>query len=260
MQTLAALIFALMLGFTSRGPSMSRHAVEPGTPGAHWEPCWRGGFNRLGEKTFACRPYVVGVAPVGAWVTIETNVERAERLRPAAEVLAEVAEREARAWPGGDVHEFAIALTTAAGWSTGFREDIETGRARGPDGEVCLADATLETARRWSDLDLAARPHLPSLLVGDDREALRRCFTILARGFAHSRVAAGWLCRAYPSRTHPQPIIESAFAVYGTGGRCFTGGRLWWAERRRFATFQKWEPRTAPAWPAWLEHPPPLTD
>lgn len=257
MQLLAALVFALMLGFTSRGPSMSRESVPAATAGARFEPCWRGGFNRLGEKTFACRPYVRGVPPEGAWVVIESNDARARRLRPAADELAEVAARELGAWESGDVHEFAIAITTAAGWSTGFREDIEDGRARGPDGEVCFADTTLETARRFSDSDVAARPNglLASSLVGPDRESLRRCFTVLARAFAHAHKSAVRLCRH-----ERQPMMQSAFAVYGTGSRCVTGGKLWWAERYRERTFEKWNPRQAPQWPAWFTDPPELVD
>lgn len=265
MHHLAALVLALMLGFTSRGPSLSRLEVPAGTAGARFEPCWSGGYDRLGdEHRFPCRAYVPSEAPRGAWVVIEPDDARAERLRPAADELAATAERELALWSGGDVHEFAIALTTAAGWSTGFREDIEDGRARGPDGEVCLADATLETVRKYSDADVAALPkgELAQAVVGRSPLALRRCFTVLARAFAHSHAQAHWRC---PVRRTHQSLMRSTFALYGTGNFCSTPAG-WVAryhfnpERMRERTFNKWLPRAEPVWPAWFQRPPALLD
>jgi hypothetical protein len=243
----AQLILALMLGFTPKTIGPSVEEVTQDTPGARWEPCYEGGWKQLGEKkNLPCRPYASNTVR-GAWVITESRESRAKRLQLPAITLYRVAQENAHLWPG-TVHEYAIAMATAAGWSTGFREDIQVGRARGPDGEVCLADTTIETARRHSNADIANLPkgELQLMLVGRNEASLTRCFTVLARGLANAYRYALRACKGAK-----QPALQSGFAVYGNGRRCVTGGRLAWQESKRFRTWARWVPRTVPVWPEW---------
>lgn len=254
MTYLGALVLALMLRFEPKdGATMSRTEVPAGTPGARWEPCFANGFDRLGEKVVPCRPYVARVPVRGAWTVMEPRAARVERLREAAEVLASVAEEQSSLWTWGSTKDFAIALATASMWSTGGREDIEVGRSRGPAGEVCFADATMETARRWADPELKALPNdeLALALVGSDPAHLRPCYRLLARAFANARKSSTWLC---PERKWRQPIMKSAFSLYGSN-RCRTGGKLWWAEGKRYETYSAWVKRDEPLWPSWFDAP-----
>lgn len=256
---IAAHVLSLMLGFRPGQTNYSRHEVAEGTPGAVWETCYAGGWRLRGNKKTGipkpqpCRPYRPGSAR-GAWVLVETREQTAERLRPAAVELAAAAHDLLPSWKGPDGERgFATAMTTAAGWSTGFREDIQMGRARGPDGEVCFADMTLPTLRQFSAPELQALPdgELALKVVGRGPAELRLCFDALARGFANA-YAKTWVCR-WPNEQR----ITRAFGVYAAGDRCppMSG----WMERKRTGTYQKYIARDEPLFPVWYL-PPPIAD
>src|SRR6185369_9524084 len=76
---------------------------------------------------------------LSAWVRIESREAGARRFEVVAEALADAAMYAGAAWRDGPV-DLARAMLAASAWSTGFREDIQTGRKRGRAGEVCLMD------------------------------------------------------------------------------------------------------------------------
>ena len=190
--------------------SCSVHPVCPQDMGACADPDGR-------ERPCCAVPrWVDGLG----WVRTETRDAGAERLRVVAQALADAALLEGERWlePGGS-QDLARAMVAAFGYSTGFREDIQTGRLRGPGGEICLSDLRISTLRRFVAEDLRDLPEdeLVGLVAGRDYQSLRRCLDAGARAMVESRRVAGWKCDA-----KGRPKLLSTFAIYGTGRYCRT--------------------------------------
>lgn len=168
-------------------------------------------------------PTVLCRAPVyldGAW----RQVERAETARARFEIIARALADESaavlqaskgKAWPGSAA-DFAVAMLAASYWSTGLREDIESGRTRGPAHEACLAD--LQPMVAWQ---FATFPHanlsaeqVSLQLVGTDYESLRRCYGAGLRALSAMRRWADAHCVNGGS--------YAGFAAYATGNSCVT--------------------------------------
>lgn len=173
------------------------------------------------EPTVVCRKpeYIAG-----RWRQVERKETARRRFAGVAEALADEAvsmevESEGRAWPGG-ASDLAVAMLAASYWSTGFREDIESGRKRGPAGEVCLADIQPLIAYSF-----AAFPHpymsvkeVSEMMVGSDYFELRRCFGAGMRALASMRRWSDLHCTPFVSRSY------AGFAAYATGSSCTTAG------------------------------------
>jgi hypothetical protein len=227
-------------------------------PRPKWNPCFSGGWNWRGEDDLEeCRPYAPDSIE-GAWVRYETRAGGVRRLEVVAQALADVAVARGKEWPTGQ-EDFARALVSAFGWSTAFREDIQVGRTRGPGGEVCLADLQVKTIRQFltdpellklKDNELAGR------FVGRDYDSLKLCFDTGAAAFLNARSAASWKCKKVrnPGNKY-RPWEENTFAMYGTGGTCFTPPPLAWAEGKRYITLLKFRARTKTTFPSWYQPP-----
>lgn len=172
-------------------------------------------------------PTILCRAPVyieGSWRQVERTETARERFRVIAEAIADESEAvmlksKGKAWPGG-ASDFAVAMLAASYWSTGFREDIETGRKRGPAKEACLAD--LQPMVAWS---FAPFPHanlsaeqVALKLVGNDYDSLRRCYGTGLRALSSMRRWADVHCKYQASASY------AGFAAYATGSRCYTTG------------------------------------
>lgn len=170
-------------------------------------------------------PVVVCNAPVflgGAWRRVERVDAARARFAGIAEALVDEAadimfKTKGRGWPGTTT-DFAVAMLAASYWSTGFREDIESGRTRGPAREACLAD--LQPMVAWS---FAPFPHanlsaeqVAEQLVGTDYDSLRRCYGTGLRALASMRRWADIHCKNQPSPMY------AGFAAYATGNSCET--------------------------------------
>jgi hypothetical protein len=179
-------------------------------------------------KPMCDAPVVVCRAPVylgGAW----RRVERVEAARARFAVIAAAiadesedvfAKSKGKAWPGGSAADFAVAMLAASYWSTGLREDIESGRKRGPAQEACLAD--LQPMVAWS---FAPFPHanlsaeqVAQKLLGTDYESLRRCYGTGLRALSSMRRWADAHCRYQITPSY------AGFSAYATGSKCQTTG------------------------------------
>jgi hypothetical protein len=197
----------------------------------------------------------------GAWVRIESKEAAAKRLEVASQALADAAEHAGASWKRGP-QDLARVMLAASAWSTGLREDIQVGRMRGPAGEVCLVDVQIKTLRAWLPYDLKDLPESELLpkSAGRDYASLRRCFDAGMVGIIRSGRAAATKCdRAtipdplVKSRRIPLPFERALFAIYGTGGLCFTPPPLDWAEVRRFNTLERFRAQKHTVFPDWYE-------
>lgn len=204
---------------------------------------------------------------LGMWVRTESRDAGTERLKVVAQALADAAEAEAEGWaePGG-AHDLARAMLSAFGWSTGLREDIQTGRVRGPGGEACLSDMRIKTLRLFADPELRnlPEPELVDAVTGLDYTSQRHCMNAGARAMVESRKVAGWKCTR--ERKAGRPTLVSMFAIYGTGTYCQTAeavgakfitlekhrALIVGLEQRKYATLLSYRARgTKPIYPAW---------
>jgi hypothetical protein len=173
------------------------------------------------EPTIMCR------APVflaGAWRQVERPDTARQRFSVIAQALADEAQdvmekSKGKAWPGS-ASDFAVAMLAASYWSTGFREDIETGRKRGPAKEACLADLQPLVAWKFAPFPHAnLTPEQVALrIVGTDYDSLRRCYGAGLRTLSAMRRWADVHCRNQVSASY------AGFAAYATGSKCQTTG------------------------------------
>lgn len=161
----------------------------------------------------------------GAWRQIERKETARRRFSVVADALADEAidlesETRGRAWPGGTATDFAVAMLAASYWSTGFREDIEAGRKRGPAGEVCFADIQPMVAYSFAGFPRAnmSIKEVAETMVGTDYFSLRRCWGAGLRALASMRRWSDLHCSPYVSKSY------SGFAAYATGNSCTTLG------------------------------------
>jgi len=217
-----------------------------------------------------------------AWVTVETRDQAAERYREAAYAAVRASVYLTRCkdelgrvvedckpvhWPEGP-RSLAMALLGSSIWESGYREDIMTGAppmGRGSLGEACVMQimpAYIKQYSHWLTPE-QRRPAPPpgkteggmtdekaaQLLLGADRKALTRCYTIGGRMLARARRHARGKCRG--------SSIYGMYAIYGTGGRCYIGAtaaRKDWAGQRAdtYKNFMGlWKPRHQPKPPKW---------
>jgi hypothetical protein len=200
------------------------------------------------------------------WVRTENRDVGTERLKVVAQALADAAEEEAAGWrePGG-ARDLSRAMISAFGWSTGFREDIQTGRMRGPGGEACLSDMRIKTLRLFVAPELRdlPEPELVDAVTGLDYASQRQCMGAGARAMVQARRVAGWKCTI-----KGRPKLLSAFAIYGTGNYCMTadvvGAKfktlnehrdiIVGLEKRKYDTVLSYRYRgDKPVYPAWYK-------
>ncbi len=187
-------------------------------------------------------------ASLGAWVRVESRETGAKRLEVVAEALADAALYASASWKEGPT-DLARAMLAASAWSTGLREDIQTGRKRGPAGEVCLMDIqpqVLRTAVPW-DLARLAPEELAQKVVGLRYPELRRCFDAGAVLIARARRWSEQHCRDWPSD-------YSIFAAYGTGISCSTVDLFGDYARLRARSYRRFRATRMTVFPAWY-HP-----
>lgn len=229
---LSAIAHSAELPLSERLTSMMMRKAHPGLSPYSLEPLDSCGVDESAptcDVTIAtcAEPTVLCRAPVfvaGAWRQVERKATARARFSVIAKALADETEdtmlkSKGRAWPG-NAEDFAVAMLAASYWSTGLREDIESGRKRGPANEACLAD--LQPMVAWK---FAAFPHanmsaeqVALSMVGTDYGSLRRCFGAGLRALASMRRWADIHCRATVSASY------SGFAAYGTGNSCSTVG------------------------------------
>jgi len=185
---------------------------------------------------------------LGAWARIESRETGARRLEVVAEALADAALYAGASWKDGAV-DLARAMLAASAWSTGLREDIQTGRKRGPAGEVCLMDiqpASLRTAVPW-DLAKLGDEELVQKVVGREYPELRRCFDAGAVLLVRARRWAEQHC-------HEWPNDYATFSAYGTGVSCNTLGRFGDYAQLRARSYRKFRATNMTVFPDWY-HP-----
>ena len=182
---------------------------------------------------------------LGAWVRIESRDTGARRLEVVAEALADAALYAGASWKDGPV-DLARAMLSAGAWSTGLREDIQTGRKRGPAGEVCLMDIqpeSLRTAVPW-DLAKLEKEALVQKVVGLGYPELRRCFDAGAVLLVRARRWAETHC-------HEWPNDYATFSAYGTGSSCTTLGRFGDYAQLRARSYRKFRATNMTVFPDW---------
>lgn len=187
---------------------------------------------------------------LGAWVRVESRETGARRLEVVSEALADAALYAGATWKDGPI-DLARALLAASAWSTGLREDIQTGRKRGPAGEVCLMDiqpASLRSAVPW-DLARLETDALIHKVIGLGYPELRRCFDAGAVLLVRARRWAEQHC-------HEWPLDYSTFSAYGTGSSCTTVGRLGDYANLRARSYRKFRATRMTVFPDWY-HPSP---
>lgn len=219
--SLAAALLSMLMAKAAPGQSPHSYEIKPECGTNESAPTCDVESPTCSEPIVLCRkPVFID----GAW----RQVERKESARARFAVIAEAVADEAvdlekssmgRAWPGG-ASDLAVAMLAASFWSTGFREDIEAGRKRGPAGEVCLADVQPMIA--WS---FARWPHanqttsaVAEQMVGADYFALRRCFGAGMSALSSMRRWADLHCTPFVSQSY------SGFSAYATGNACTTAG------------------------------------
>lgn len=199
------------------------------------------------EASILCAPPHFD-ATLGAWVRIESRETGARRLEVVAEALADAALYAGASWKDGPI-DLARAMLAASAWSTGLREDIQTGRKRGPAGEVCLMDIqpqSLRTAVPW-DLARLDKEALAQKVVGLEYPELRRCFDAGAVLLVRARRWADQHC-------HEWPNDYSTFSAYGTGSSCNTLGRFGDYAQLRARSYRKFRATNMTVFPSWF-HP-----
>ena len=208
-----------------------------------------------GEQCCSPLKWVDGVG----WARTETREAGARRLEVAMQALADAAEHHGAGWGPGP-KDLARAMLAAAGWSTGLKEGIQTGRVRGPAGEVCLMDLQLPTLRTLVPWDLARLPNeeLAQKVVGVEYPEARRCFDAGALLLVRVRREAERRCKGHP-------LDYATFALYATGDRCTTAMMPYrdkktaelkhgdWLAGPRTTSLLKWRATPVVAWPNWYE-------
>lgn len=199
------------------------------------------------EPSLLCAPPHYEPA-LGAWARIESREAGAKRFEVVAEALADAALYAGAGWRDGPV-DLARAMLAASAWSTGLREDIQTGRKRGPAGEVCLMDIqpkVLRSAVPW-DLARLEGEDLVQKVVGLEYPELRRCFDAGAVLIVRARRWSEQHCRDWPAD-------YSIFAAYGTGISCSTVNLFGDYARLRARSYRKFRATRMTVFPDWY-HP-----
>jgi len=197
------------------------------------------------EASILCRP-PRWEEKVGAWVRFESREAGARRLSVVAEALADAALYAGAGWSEGPT-DLARAMLAASGWSTGLREDIQTGRTRGPAGELCLMDiqpGVLRTAVPW-DLARLTDEELALKVIGLEYPELRRCFDAGAMLLVRAKRWSTVHCREWPGD-------YALFAAYGTGISCHTMDRHGDYARLRARSYRKFRGTRDTIFPSWF--------
>jgi hypothetical protein len=245
--------YILSLALTSVPPGTKVHSLEV------LPACGTDKSAPTCELTPVCdEPSILCAAPhyddaLGAWTRVESRETGAKRFEVIAEALADAAIYAGASWRDGPV-DLARAMLAASAWSTGLREDIQTGRKRGPAGEVCLMDIqprVLKTAVPW-DLGRLEGEALVQKVVGLEYPELRRCFDAGAVLIVRARRFAEQHCRDWPSD-------YSIFAAYGTGVSCNTVNLFGDYARLRARSYRKFRATRMTVFPDWY-HPSRRTD
>jgi len=198
------------------------------------------------EPSILCKPPRYNET-LGAWVRAERRETGAARLEVVAEALADAALYAGAAWREGPT-DLARAMLAASGWSTGMREDIQTGRTRGPAGELCLMDIQPKVLRSAVPWDLAglADEELAQKVVGLGYAELRRCFDAGAVLMVRARRFATQHCREWPAD-------YAVFAAYATGIQCHTLDRHGDYARLRVRSYRKFRATRMTVFPGWYQ-------
>ncbi len=227
--SLAALLLGLAVKFAPPGLSPHSQVVvsECGNEPGHCavgRPCDR--------PILSCRPPRWSPRR-RVWLRYEQEDEATSRYRRVTEVIARTAHQYVAGqakeaveyrWPGSAT-ELALATLTVALHESGLRRDVQFGDSplgRGPQGESCLLQLHLEQAPRFASWvpddekealsrSRSRRETFAQSLLGDDRAALVRCFSIGMRMLARSR-------RACSASGHEW--VSGMFSMYGSGTRC----------------------------------------
>lgn len=240
--------YILSLALASFPPGVTVHSLEklpdcgtdPSTPACELAPV-------CDSASILCKPPRYEPA-LGAWVRAESREAGARRLEVVSEALADAALYAGASWREGPV-DLARAMLAASGWSTGLREDIETGRKRGRAGEVCLMDILPDSLRKAVPWDLAGleKEALVQKVVGVEYPELRRCFDAGAVLLVRAHHWAENHCRKWPSD-------YATFSAYATGSRCETIGLYGDYAELRANTYRKFKATQATVFPSWF-HP-----
>ncbi|MFO0571311.1 MAG: hypothetical protein U0263_37125 [Polyangiaceae bacterium] len=228
---LAELALALMLqhGHPGRSPYSAEVVPECGSDPSQAScslepPCT--------DKTAFCRPPRWS-APRAGWVKVETRERAAQRFRTMARALSATGARlaacngetcEPLGWPGSE-RSLVLATLTVALHESGLREDVQFGHpplGRGPRGEACLVQVALDQGPRVASwltaaekeralADRDAREAFARSLLGDDPQALGRCFEVGMRLLARSRKSCSGA---------GVPWDYGMFSLYGGGQSC----------------------------------------
>lgn len=246
MTSLAAYILSLALA--SFPPGTKVHSRE------RMPECGQDPLSPSCELVPVCSEASVLCAPprwddeLKAWVRVESREAGARRFEVMAQALADAAMYARGSWREGPT-DLARAMLTAAGWSTGLREDIQVGHTRGPAGEVCLMDlqpAVLRSAVPW-DLAQLENEELAQKVVGLEYPELRRCFDAGAVLIVRARRWSEQHCRDWPAD-------YSIFAAYGTGVSCSTVNLFGDYARLRARSYRKFRATRMTVFPDWY-HP-----
>jgi len=169
-------------------------------------------------------------------VRVETRESAAQRYKAAAESLVRTATYLTRCtdedgsviedctpvrWPEGP-QSAACAMLASSIWESGYREDIMIGAppaGRGPDGEACVMQVMpqhIAANVSWlsEDQRLAmSTEDIAKMVLGSDRDSLKRCYEAGGRMLAKFRAHAGATCKG-------TTWAYSMYSAYGTGGQC----------------------------------------
>jgi hypothetical protein len=219
--SLAAALLSLMMQKAHPGLSPHSFELKPECGTDERAPTCDVEAPTCAEPTILCRkPVYID----GAWRQVERKETARARFAVIADALADEAkdfagEYGGKVWINGYV-DLAAAMLAASYWSTGFREDIESGRKRGPAGEVCLADIQPMIAwsfARWPHANQSVR-EVSEQMVGSDYFALRRCFGAGLKTLSVMRRWSDAHCTPFVSRSY------AGFSAYATGNACTTAG------------------------------------
>jgi hypothetical protein len=243
----------LSLALASFPPGTKMHSLErmpacgtdPNAPTCELAPV-------CDDPSILCAPPHYEPA-LSAWVRIESRETGARRLEVVSEALADAALYAGASWKDGPI-DLARAMLAASAWSTGLREDIQTGRKRGPAGEVCLMDIQPQSLRSAVPWDLAKldTDTLIQKVVGLGYPELRRCFDAGAVLLVRARRWAEQHC-------HEWPGDYATFSAYGTGSSCTTLGRFGDYAELRARSYRKFRATRMTVFPPWY-HPSPRSN
>ncbi len=263
--SLPELLLALMVQHGHPGQSpYSRELVpecgtDPKTPSCELAPA-------CAEPSASCRAPAYS-AVRGGWVRVETRTRALSRFAGIAKALAGTSSRlmacgapdcEPLGWPG-TARTLALATLTVALHESGLREDIQFGHpplGRGPNREACLVQVALDQGPRVASwllpderarvlADPARREAFASSLLGDDPDALGRCFEVGMRLLARARRGCGAAGVAWD---------YGMFSSYG-GGRSCRVPPIGQTRTKTFRTLAAGRPRSSPEFAALLGDP-----